>query len=304
MRRYTTDSVFAIGASHVATGKACQDYTLSRVSDTYAYAIVSDGCSSGGMTDVGARVLALATATAIRATNDVASVVTAETPQQVEHTRAHLLSTTQAALGLAVHDMLATSVYAYVTENGGYAIVQGDGVVAFVYKDGTIHLHRFDWPDNTPFYPAYTGEGLENFFAAHNAQPHDPILTHEVYTGTIGGFYARESTEVHSMSEGVRGVVIPITPAMLDQLAFVAVFSDGVYQVDQVHWISAAEQLLAFKNTNGAFVTRRMNRFLADAQRTGRGSIDDLALAVIHIQQPPSPSGIKDADLEKHQGHP
>ena len=70
MRRYTTDSVFAIGASHVATGKACQDYTLSRASDTYAYAIVSDGCSSGGMTDVGARVLALATATAIRATND------------------------------------------------------------------------------------------------------------------------------------------------------------------------------------------------------------------------------------------
>jgi hypothetical protein len=43
----------------------CQDYALSGVTRHLAYAVVADGCSSGGKTDIGARVLALATAIAL-----------------------------------------------------------------------------------------------------------------------------------------------------------------------------------------------------------------------------------------------
>ncbi len=61
-----TDHTFQIGLQHLQTGKPCQDFALSgTIADDLVYAIVSDGCSSGGMTDIGARLMVLATKRAI-----------------------------------------------------------------------------------------------------------------------------------------------------------------------------------------------------------------------------------------------
>lgn len=63
---YKTNHAFHIGAQHLSLGKPCQDYAVSgSINDTTAYAIVSDGCSSGGETDIGARIVALATKRAL-----------------------------------------------------------------------------------------------------------------------------------------------------------------------------------------------------------------------------------------------
>src|SRR3989344_1803041 len=66
MLRFSTDHYFHIGSAHYRNGKPCQDYALSGVYGPVACAVVSDGCSTGRHTDVGARVLTLSTLQAIR----------------------------------------------------------------------------------------------------------------------------------------------------------------------------------------------------------------------------------------------
>lgn len=50
-----SDCYFEIGHSHTI----CQDYALTgKINDVLSYAIISDGCSSSPLVDVGARLLA------------------------------------------------------------------------------------------------------------------------------------------------------------------------------------------------------------------------------------------------------
>src|SRR3990167_9350088 len=63
---FETDSYFHIGHAHLNAGKPCQDYALAATYGVAAYAIVADGCSTGGKTDVGARIVALATAKTLK----------------------------------------------------------------------------------------------------------------------------------------------------------------------------------------------------------------------------------------------
>jgi hypothetical protein len=64
---------------------------------------------------------------------------------------------------------------------------------------------------------------------------------------------------------------------------FVAVFSDGVTQVDGMDWRDVVAELMNFKSIEGDFVKRRMNRFLKDCRAHGKGPIDDISMACIHI---------------------
>ena len=88
-----------------------------------------------------------------------------------------------------------------------------------------------------------------------------------------------------SLAEGIGAVTIPIRPEELGDLEFLAVFSDGVTQIDGLDWKDAVVQLLAFKTTEGEFAKRRMIRLIKDAQAKGKGPVDDIAYAVVRIIQ-------------------
>jgi len=159
-----TDHYFQIGSMHLTSGKPCQDYAISGVQDNVALAIVSDGCSTGRHTDVGSRLLSLSTATAIREhwiTNR--NACDKAVPREVSLRQNIVLSGIKQALGLNINDMLATCLYVYVSPLGGFIHVQGDGVIALKYRDGNIMMSRFEWQNNTPYYPAYHSNGLESF---------------------------------------------------------------------------------------------------------------------------------------------
>ena len=66
MIKLHTDHYFHIGDTHLTAGKPCQDYAISSVDNNAAFAVVSDGCSTGGDTDIGSRIIALSTITALR----------------------------------------------------------------------------------------------------------------------------------------------------------------------------------------------------------------------------------------------
>src|SRR6266852_5492723 len=59
---YKADHSFRIGDQHLRSGMPCQDYALSGVTPSRAYAVVSDGCSSGGRTEIGSAITSLITA--------------------------------------------------------------------------------------------------------------------------------------------------------------------------------------------------------------------------------------------------
>src|SRR3989344_1052904 len=65
-QRFCVDDYFHIGQMHLGSGKPCQDYSFSGVINEGAFAIVSDGCSTGRHTDVGARIIALSTVNSLQ----------------------------------------------------------------------------------------------------------------------------------------------------------------------------------------------------------------------------------------------
>jgi hypothetical protein len=119
MRLYT-DDYFHIGAAHLGSGLPCQDYALSRSTGDMAYAIVSDGCSTGGRTDSGARVVAHTAEVAIR--DDWLRNRRPEPfsiPEMTMHQKV-LMQNAKQNLGLLPQDLLATCSYAYVSARSGF----------------------------------------------------------------------------------------------------------------------------------------------------------------------------------------
>jgi hypothetical protein len=281
-----TDAFFVIGASHSQGGKPCQDYAVSGIlPDGSAYAVVSDGCSTGGRTDVGSRLVALSMAQAIQQQLTTSKHVKAKYRiEQLAMQQRFVAASSGNMLGCINDDLLATCLYVYASPKGGFAHIRGDGILAWQEFDGSIKAIRFDWnPDNpssaAPFYPAYAADNCAGFVAYYGGDLDAIVLRSEQWEMLAGEteFVLAETVD-YTLSQGIRGPVVPLTPDM----KFVAVFTDGVTQIEGVDWKDAVAQLLSFKTTAGDFAKRRMNRVVRESQKIGHGPLDDLAYAVVY----------------------
>src|SRR3989344_1416575 len=108
-----SDHHFSIGEQHFRQGKPCQDYALSGEFENISFAIVSDGCSGGDNTDLGARLTALAAASAIKAqwTGTGQIFYNENTDLQIDNELSVVQRSTYRMLGLTQKDMLATCLY-------------------------------------------------------------------------------------------------------------------------------------------------------------------------------------------------
>jgi len=162
--RFSTDHYFQIGHAHYTAGKPCQDHALSRSSGLIACAIVSDGCSTGGNTDAGARILTFGTLQAIRDHARASDGSLGTAAISITSRQQQLIGAVRPMLGLDRSDMFATCMYAYLTQQGAIIHVQGDGVVGIKFRNGSIETHRFDWAKNAPFYPSYDEEDAKEIY--------------------------------------------------------------------------------------------------------------------------------------------
>lgn len=281
-----TDSFFAIGQKHVAAGKPCQDYAMSGEygDGNLAFAIVSDGCSTGRNTDVGARLLVLSTAEAIREYWEYENLILPWMTKVVTAERMLSVKNAGALLGVTHQDMLATSIFACFTKSGGIVHVQGDGVIAVKYRDGRMQMTRFDWPNNIPFYPVYEKENLDAFIQAHGGDAKAEVVLAEEWSvavedGIPKSFKVADTR--YSIESGISGIQLPFD--INNEIEFVAVFSDGVTQIDNVDWKDAVVNFMSFKSTAGYFAKRRMIACIKETLKVGKGPFDDISYAVIHI---------------------
>lgn len=274
MKLYT-DHAFHIGKPHLTGGTPCQDYAISGIHGDGAYAIVSDGCSKGRETDVGSRIVAHAMKMEL-----CEKGLRGGTLADLQ-TRLPLVNN---PWGLSEQDLLATAVGAYFSKEQGVIRLYGDGGLALKYKDGTLNMSRYEWSKNAPFYPAYRSAGaLKAFDILYNEELEPTVRSNECLypSGTQSS-----SIFVSSFEDGKKGFDHWITPwetSIHGGLEYAAIFTDGVTQVDGMSWEDVVKELLAFKTTEGSFAKRRLMAFVRNAEKNGRGCLDDIAYAVIRI---------------------
>lgn len=284
MRQFSADHYFHIGSAHYHAGKPCQDYALSGTSVSSAIAIVSDGCSTGRHTDIGSRIQALTLLGAVRNIREEYKTVLPGLTSRIREENERLVHEAEILLGLSPVDMLATSLYAYLSSDGGFAHVQGDGVVARKYKDGRIVANRYEWLDNMPFYPSYRGLDLAEFVARHGGDLDGLRFSRTRALLDAGGNVQSEEVTKFTLREGLSGIGEIICSNELEETDFLAVFTDGVAQIEEVDWKKAVFDLMSFKSFEGEFVKRRVIRGLKDYEREGRKAVDDISMAAVRVQ--------------------
>ncbi len=277
----SADAHFMIGNGHVRQGKPCQDYAIANFTGKTALAVVSDGCSSGGKTDVGSRLVALTTAKAIEEQLQSCPDVSNVNPAELLVGRDTLLAGLRDQLNLTSNDMLATCLHACVDENGGYVHVHGDGVVGFRYADGRVIIHTFDWAQNMPFYPAYTGSRRRDFLTAQ--QEHEKPFSHKVLDIQPDDVSV-VSDAAYTAVKGTKGITIPVhlTHKTYGNLTHVILLSDGAEQVDSYDNITAYRAFTTYRGP-GEFAVRWLKKGVKDSMKLGKGPEDDISCAVIAI---------------------
>ncbi len=283
--KFQTDHYFHIGRTHLNSGKPCQDHALSRVKDTLAAAVVSDGCSTGRETDMGARVLTFSSLDTIETCWTSTRDISKATPEAINMREDVMVTMAKSVFKLSFEDMLATCLYGYLTAQGGYAHIRGDGVIASGWRDGRLYMSRIEWADNMPLYPFYAHDHYQGFIKAHGGDLTKKRLTHThcVYDALSNTFMNEEEVEL-TLAQGIQGITFDYTAEqVLKELRYLALFTDGVTQVEGIDWKDAVVQLMAFKSTAGEFAKRRMIRFIKDSQQQGKGPLDDISYAVIMI---------------------
>ena len=281
--KFHTDSFFSFGQKHIVAGKPCQDYASSGEDEEkkLAFAIVSDGCSTGRNTDVGSRLLVLITIKTIREYWEYLGGVFEDMSSKVLLHRKKVIKGIKELLGITHEDMLATSIFACCSQTSGFVYVQGDGVTAMKYKDGSINMTRFEWPQNMPFYPAYEDNGLDAFIVAHGGDEKANTVSADNWFMDTKGEFTKTDDTMYSLEAGIHGIKLPI--AINEDIEFIAIFSDGVTQIDNVDWKKAVEEFLNFKSTAGEFAKRRMIAGIKQAMKVGKGPFDDMSYAIIHV---------------------
>ncbi len=276
---FLNDHSFQIGEQHLRQGKPCQDYALSGTlsSNQEAFAIVSDGCSSGDKTDFGSRLVTIATLRALEEPRPQRLGV------EIKAARDAYLESYRASLHLNYQDLLATSLFAITNGDGVLISITGDGVIALKYEHALV-IEIYKWQNNTPYYPIYRVSQLDNSFVESHNNTLEPFTKKTFVMGSLDS--VQRATTGYTVTEGMKGVeqLLGREHDEYGQLQTLALFSDGAEQVVNVPTETVVENLLAFKSFSGQYAVRRMNRFLQEARGTGRGPLDDIAYAVIHYE--------------------
>lgn len=276
------DSYTTIGLMHESHGESCQDYAAVEVDSLAAYATLSDGCSSGGATDIGSRVIVKTTMHALKQATPNWLLVGADVRDAIPLQRTQHLENVRDVLDLSQRDLLATSLCAVASGTRFVVLVEGDGVVVTKSVSGALRLRKYEWDKNMPYYPAYRLGLLHDFIAAHGSDPHAKRLTVETVVVSEDGEVHEPEYETLSLKDGVAGV---LEEGSLDDVCLVGLFSDGIAQVSDVDWVQAVQVALAYKTQGGSFAKRRMIRQMKTWRKDGCAPNDDVSCAVILIDK-------------------
>ena len=270
------DSIYNIGATH----SVCEDYAIARnPTDANPYAILSDGCSTSPETDIGARLL-------VRAAEQIIKRGIAEEPEIIHQHASHLASRWARLLRLPAEAIDATLLTAYINNDKVVVSCSGDGLIVIESIDGKVDAYSFSYPSGYPFYLAYLD------------QPDrlDRFSFREFFDREILHFHApSKDATLQLKSRELRGRITEVLRIKTSDCRVVSMSSDGLHSflqtkhngvtrsVEPVQLPEIVKELLSFKSLNGAFVARRVKKFIKECGARGWQHSDDLSIAAIHV---------------------
>jgi hypothetical protein len=263
------DAFFSIGASHLV----CQDYaTTGRDAAGAAFVLVSDGCSSAGDSDIGARLLCTLAARALRRSEGL------ELPAVLDQVLGEAHRTCE-SLGVPSAALDATLLAAHQRGNGVSVWLAGDGVVAGLDRDGAVTSWSLAYDGEAPAYPSYLldPERLGHYLEDHGRRRLTivrPNAAAEVHFGSV----RRDPYLLHLELDSRR---FPLLMVLSDgSRSFVR--DDGAGTRGRVALGQVMERLMRIRRFEGRYAARRARRFLTrECHKRQWRPEDDLALGAL-----------------------
>lgn len=283
------DSAFQIGASHAI----CQDYSLAgnclpgkssakSGAQVNPYVILSDGCSSSPDTDIGARLLVKAAEQTLLGLDRSA----ASDPAEIHAEAARRALMWAELAGLHSQAVDATLLTAHLQGDKLILGCTGDGVMCLQSAAGVLDVYSISYASNYPLYPSYTHQP-ERLLAWEEVERSRKEVKHFRCDSIEAPLRLRDTWSSDLPTE--------VFTLRASDYKSVALFSDGIhsfYSAEQtetskrVQVIPVEEVLcgfVSFKSVRGAFVGRRMNRFLKECLARGWRHMDDLAIGALYL---------------------
>lgn len=263
------DCAILTGARHLAVAGPCQDYSLARMlGPDCGVAIVADGCSTGGQTDLGARAWAHS---ALRLVQASEAILAAEALQQA------LLAKAPAMLdGLETQDGLATLAVLQAQGRRLEAAFWGDGALLARHMDGSLTLVSLEFSGNAPPYLQY-GLDKEALQAWQQDYPQELLVITNRYDPDGVLISLNTTARVATLAPWIWQAHLDT-----DDLELVAVATDGVSSRTG-GFVQTGQQILAVKGSQGEFLRRRLGRQARDWEKERDMPADDLAVAALWV---------------------
>ena len=180
--------------------------------------------------------------------------------------------------------MQSTCSYVAVKDGVWLCQLSGDGVVVAQYTDGTIIMTRTQWDKNLPYYPIYKGDILEEFKIIHGNSETPFVWDTWIYdpeAGTEKTLMETAGLDINNAIEGGYRFLLNYD----DKIESIAIFTDGIDQVEGMDWKDVVVNLMSFKSTKGSFLKRRMISELKKLEKAGHKNVDDIAGAVVRYER-------------------
>lgn len=270
-----SDSFFFMGKLH----NVCQDYTRHGNSGDMTYALLSDGCSSSPDTDLGARLLCFAAEANI---NHLFKSI-----EEVDYTFcSHTIDQAYNMLSPNINPYCLDATLLAVTANKEDTIVQvvGDGVVATIDNNDSIHVYETIYTSSAPRYLNYW---------VHNNR-HEAYIK-EFGTSVVLNDYNLETPNANKL-ESVNDLQVRTIRLKTEEYKAVILMSDGVSafnkkvltdsgaMIDGVTTSEVLNELLAYKNYTGEFIKKRTKRFEKNLNKKLWENLDDVSVAGVYLK--------------------
>lgn len=291
-----TDSYFEIGSTH----EVCQDYAISgHINPKMAFAIITDGCTAShkecNEVDFGARVLAYAARDALFKLE----VLLTGPWEDKEYFKKMVKLISQKTLEivspikdqLRLHPMFAdaTLVICLNSVDKACSIIYGDGGVLVKHMDGTTTYDEIGYNSSAPYYLAYAfdKDRQNGYRISFGAAP----VIHSRYLIPMDGAKLEDCNIIHNMAKEINENIYHFSSFVYNNVASISVTSDGIKSfqksgtngIEDIASLAMVHRFIGFKNTNGAFVQRRMKRLQQECKEEQISHYDDISISSIVV---------------------
>lgn len=278
-----TDCATLPGTSHLRQARSSQDFTLHGTGPGgLHWALVADGCSTGGSTDLGARIWGLAARKVLQETESVFSMPAGELQHRIVSAAEPTLDT------LDFSDGFATLALVLGQGSSIRVLIWGDGEALCVDRNARVLWQSLSYSFNAPLYLNYLRHPVAA--AQWRAQTNGQHKT--VCTCLLDCASSTKEPDCQTQSQAFEDITGNASAwewrfevgsgehATSQDAAYVLVSTDGVQSCSRAAAL-VVQEVCAIRSSVGEFLKRRMGKLWKTWQERGQLPSDDLSVAGI-----------------------